>query len=60
MLKKLVNNQAKKYDHAIIIRSMIMMKFTSMLTKELGISTNSLFCATMINIGIIIFDFTEE
>ena len=39
MLKELVNNQGKKYDHAIIIGPMIMMKFTSMLTKELGIPT---------------------
>ncbi|MBC2453947.1 sulfide/dihydroorotate dehydrogenase-like FAD/NAD-binding protein, partial [Clostridium saccharobutylicum] len=36
MLKELVNNQGKKYDHAVIIGPMIMMKFTSMLTKELG------------------------
>jgi len=39
MLKDLVNNQGKEYDHAIIIGPMIMMKFTSMLTKELGIPT---------------------
>ncbi|MFT8339837.1 MAG: sulfide/dihydroorotate dehydrogenase-like FAD/NAD-binding protein [Clostridium beijerinckii] len=39
MLKELVNNQGKSYDHAIIIGPMIMMKFTSMLTKELGIPT---------------------
>jgi ferredoxin--NADP+ reductase len=39
MLKELVNNQGKKYDHAIIIGPMIMMKFTSMLTKELEIPT---------------------
>ncbi|AQS04128.1 sulfide/dihydroorotate dehydrogenase-like FAD/NAD-binding protein [Clostridium beijerinckii] len=39
MLKELVNNQGKKYDHAIIIGPMIMMKFTSMLTKELKIPT---------------------
>jgi ferredoxin/flavodoxin---NADP+ reductase len=39
MLKDLVNNQGKKYDHAIIIGPMIMMKFTSMLTKELEIPT---------------------
>ncbi|MFR1831094.1 sulfide/dihydroorotate dehydrogenase-like FAD/NAD-binding protein [Clostridium butyricum] len=38
-LKELVNNQGKKYDHAIIIGPMIMMKFTSMLTKELNIPT---------------------
>ena len=39
MLKELINNQGKKYDHAVIIGPMIMMKFTSMLTKELGIPT---------------------
>jgi len=39
MLKELVNNQGKKYDHAVIIGPMIMMKFTSMLTKELEIPT---------------------
>ena len=39
MLKELVNNQNKKYDHAVIIGPMIMMKFTSMLTKELEIPT---------------------
>lgn len=39
MLKELVNNQGKKYDHAVVIGPMIMMKFTSMLTKELGIPT---------------------
>ncbi|MSA63332.1 sulfide/dihydroorotate dehydrogenase-like FAD/NAD-binding protein [Gordonibacter pamelaeae] len=38
-LKELVNNQGKKYDHEIIIGPMIMMKFTSMLTKELNIPT---------------------
>lgn len=39
MLKELVNNKGEKYDHAIIIGPMIMMKFTSMLTKELNIPT---------------------
>lgn len=39
MLKDLVNKQGKKYDHAVIIGPMIMMKFTSMLTKELNIPT---------------------
>jgi ferredoxin--NADP+ reductase len=39
MLKDLVNNQGKKYTHAVIIGPMIMMKFTSMLTKELNIPT---------------------
>ena len=39
MLKELVNNQGKKYDQAVVIGPMIMMKFTSMLTKELNIPT---------------------
>lgn len=39
MLKELVNNQGKKYDHAVVIGPMVMMKFTSMLTKELNIPT---------------------
>ncbi|OOM69139.1 sulfide/dihydroorotate dehydrogenase-like FAD/NAD-binding protein [Clostridium sp. BL-8] len=39
MLKELINNQGKKYDQAVIIGPMIMMKFTSMLTKELNIPT---------------------
>ena len=39
MLKDLINNQGKKYDQAIIIGPMIMMKYTSMLTKELNIPT---------------------
>ena len=38
-LLDLVNNQSKKYDHAVVIGPMIMMKFMSMLTKELGIKT---------------------
>lgn len=38
MLKKLVNN-GKKYDHVITIGPMIMMKFVSLTTKQLGIST---------------------
>ena len=38
-LLDLVNNQGKKYDHAVVIGPMIMMKFMSMLTKELGIKT---------------------
>ena len=38
-LKDLVENQGKKYDHAVIIGPMIMMKFASMLTKELKIPT---------------------
>ena len=39
LLKDLVQNQGKKYDHAVVIGPMIMMKFTSMLTKELEIPT---------------------
>ncbi|AQM59098.1 sulfide/dihydroorotate dehydrogenase-like FAD/NAD-binding protein [Clostridium baratii] len=35
----LVNNKGKKYDHAIVIGSMIMMKFMCNLTKELNIPT---------------------
>lgn len=38
-LLDLVNSQGKKYDHAVVIGPMIMMKFMSMLTKELGIKT---------------------
>ncbi|WP_300857023.1 sulfide/dihydroorotate dehydrogenase-like FAD/NAD-binding protein [uncultured Clostridium sp.] len=38
-LLDLVNNKGKKYDHAVVIGPMIMMKFMSMLTKELGIKT---------------------
>lgn len=39
LLKDLVQNQGKKYDHAIVIGPMIMMKFTCMMTKELNIPT---------------------
>ncbi|MGL4572195.1 MAG: sulfide/dihydroorotate dehydrogenase-like FAD/NAD-binding protein [Clostridium sp.] len=38
-LNDLVNNKGKKYDHAIIIGPMIMMKFMCKLTKELNIPT---------------------
>lgn len=38
-LKDLVENQGKKYDHAVVIGPMIMMKFMSLVTKELGIKT---------------------
>ena len=38
-LKQLVEVEGKKYDHAIVIGPMIMMKFMAMLTKELGIKT---------------------
>jgi ferredoxin--NADP+ reductase len=39
MIKELVNNQGKKYDLVIAIGPIIMMKFVSLLTKELGIKT---------------------
>jgi ferredoxin--NADP+ reductase len=39
MLKDLVNNQGKKYDLVIAIGPIIMMKFVSLLTKEMGIPT---------------------
>ena len=42
-LKNLVNNQGKKYDHAVIIGPMIMMKFISMLTKGIKYSNYSKF-----------------
>ena len=38
-LLDLVNNQGKKYYHAVVIGPMIMMKFMSILTKDLGIKT---------------------
>lgn len=38
-IKELVNNQGKKYDRCVVIGPMIMMKFTAILTKELGIPT---------------------
>lgn len=39
MLNHLVNEEGKKYDEAIVIGPMIMMKFMCMLTKELNIPT---------------------
>ncbi|HBH3634038.1 TPA: sulfide/dihydroorotate dehydrogenase-like FAD/NAD-binding protein, partial [Clostridioides difficile] len=39
LLKDLVDNQGKKYDQAIVIGPMIMMKFMCQLTKELNIPT---------------------
>ena len=39
LLKDLVVNKGKKYNHAVTIGPMIMMKFVSLLTKELGIPT---------------------
>lgn len=38
-IKDLVNNEGKKYDHVVAIGPMIMMKFVSILTKELDIPT---------------------
>lgn len=38
-IKELVQQQGEKYDLCIAIGPMIMMKFTSLLTKELGIPT---------------------
>lgn len=38
-IKDLVNNQGEKYDLVIAIGPVIMMKFVSLLTKELGIKT---------------------
>jgi sulfide dehydrogenase (flavoprotein) subunit sudB len=38
-IKDLVQNEGKKYDHCVVIGPMIMMKFVSLLTKELGIPT---------------------
>ena len=38
-LLDLVNNKGKKYDHAVVIGPMIMMKFMSILTRELNIPT---------------------
>jgi ferredoxin--NADP+ reductase len=38
-IKDLVNNEGKKYDLVIAIGPIIMMKFVSLLTKELGIRT---------------------
>lgn len=39
VLKMLCNEKNKKYDHAVAIGSAVMMKFTCMTTKELGIPT---------------------
>ena len=38
-LKDLIDNKGKKYDEAVVIGPMIMMKFMCKLTKELGIKT---------------------
>jgi ferredoxin--NADP+ reductase len=39
LMKDLIENQGKKYDHCVIIGPMIMMKFASLTTKEYGIPT---------------------
>lgn len=39
VIKDLVNNQGKSYDVCVAIGPMIMMKFTCLMTKELGIPT---------------------
>ena len=39
VLRDLVQNQEKQYDHCVAIGPMIMMKFAAKLTKELGIPT---------------------
>lgn len=39
LLLDLVENKGKKYNHAVVIGPMIMMKFTAMLTKKLEIPT---------------------
>ena len=39
MFKHLVEEKGNKYDHAVVIGPMIMMKFMAMLTKELNIPT---------------------
>jgi len=38
-LKDLVENKGKKYNHAVVIGPMIMMKFTAAMTKQLNIHT---------------------
>lgn len=39
LLEDLVKNQGKEYNHAVVIGPVIMMKFTSLKTKDLGIKT---------------------
>lgn len=38
-IKELIHNQGKQYDHVVAIGPLIMMKFVTILTKELGIKT---------------------
>lgn len=39
LIKDLIDNQGKHYEHCVIIGPMIMMKFASLTTKEYGIPT---------------------
>ena len=39
LMKDLIDNQGKEYDHCVIIGPMIMMKFAALTTKEYGIPT---------------------
>lgn len=39
LMKDLIDNRGKEYDHCVIIGPMIMMKFASLATKEYGIPT---------------------
>ena len=39
LMKDLIENQGKKYDHCVIIGPMIMMKFAALATKEYNIPT---------------------
>ncbi len=39
LLRKLVTDQGRKYDHVVAIGPMVMMKFVSLTTRELGIPT---------------------
>ena len=48
-LRDLVQNQGKQYNHAVTIGPMIMMKFVSALTKELGIATEASLNALMVD-----------
>lgn len=48
-LRDLVQNQGKQYNHVVTIGPMIMMKFVSALTKELGIATEASLNALMVD-----------
>lgn len=39
VLRELIENQGKEYDHVIAIGPLVMMKFVSLYTKEVGIKT---------------------